>query len=328
VRAAVLNVQYQAQSQSRLLSPIFFWSLALATLIPVIWLGFGVEFLHQNESEIMAALMPIIAITGIGHVGATAYFYTDNDFFELIRQNKRRFFILPILAAGGCLAVFLTSALAWTLLLTGFLAWQLYHYQRQNYGLIAFAAQNAGLGRLPAELNRMLNFGVAGAVCNLIRRNDLKGAFASAAAYDLGVALFVVSTVLLIKLLVTTPQLRAALPVVIFTVSGWAFFLPSLVSTNELVGFWSYAIAHGAQYCIFMIVVSGNCKRGIVGLSIFVLIFAAMLVTFEHLNGSGAGLAAYTGIVMSHFLIDAKIWRLREPLQHHLIQERFNFIFS
>jgi drug/metabolite transporter superfamily protein YnfA len=105
------------------------------------------------------------------------------------------------------------------------------------------------------------------------------------------------------------------------------FFLPTLVSTNELVGFWSYAIAHGAQYLIFMVVLSGNRKRGTVGLSVFALVFAAMLVAFEHLNRSGAGLAAYTGIVMSHFLIDAKIWRLREPLQRNLIHQRFAFLF-
>ena len=127
----------------------FFWSLALATSVPLIWLGFGVELLHENKSQISTALAPIIAITGVGHVGATAFFYTDRDFFELIGQNRGRFFILPILAAGGCLALFSTSAPAWTLLVTAYLAWQMYHYQRQNYGLIAFAAQSAGLHPLP-----------------------------------------------------------------------------------------------------------------------------------------------------------------------------------
>jgi len=51
----------------------------------------------------------------------------------------------------------------WTVLLTGFLVWQLYHYQRQNYGLIALAAQSTGAGKMSSELNGMLNLGVAGA---------------------------------------------------------------------------------------------------------------------------------------------------------------------
>ena len=315
-------------SHKKISQKIFFYSLVLVTALPVIWLGFGLALFRQNDASTQAALLPLIAISGIGHVGATAFFYFDRDFFKLIGENKQRFFLWPVMLAIGCLAVFSTNAAAWTLCVTGFLAWQLYHFQRQNYGLIAFAAKSAGLSKLPRELNWMLNFGVAGAICNLLRRVELKGAFASAIAYDLSVALFVASTVLLLKVLLTTPRLRADLPVVIFTVLGWMFYLPTLVSTTDLVGYWSYAIAHGAQYVIFMIVVSGNRKHGTKALSLFLLLFAAMLLAFDHLNRSGAGMAAYTGLVMGHFLIDAKIWRLREPIQGSLIKQRFAFIFS
>jgi hypothetical protein len=315
-------------SQRKIPQKIFFYSLVLVTALPVMWLGFGLALFRQNDASTQAALLPLIAISGIGHVGATAFFYFDRDFFKLIGENKQRFFLWPAMLALGCLAVFATNVAAWTLLVTGFFAWQLYHFQRQNYGLIAFAARSAGLSRLPRELNWMLNFGVAGAICNLLRRIDLKGGFASAIVYDLSVALFLASTVLLLKVLLTTPRMRADLPVVIFTLLGWMFYLPTLVSTTDLVGYWSYAIAHGAQYIIFMIVVSGNRKHGTTVLSLFLVLFAAMLLAFDHLNRSGAGMAAYTGLVMGHFLIDAKIWRLREPLQGSLIKERFAFIFS
>jgi hypothetical protein len=315
-------------SQKKISQKIFFYSLVFVTALPVIWLGFGLALFRQNDASAQAALLPLIAISGIGHVGATAFFYFDRDFFKLIGQNKQRFFLWPAMLAIGCLAVFATNTAAWTLLVAAFFSWQLYHFQRQNYGLIAFAARSAGLGKLPDELTWMLNFGVAGAVCNLLRRIELKGALAPAIAYDLSVVLFLASTVLLLKVLLTTPRLRADLPVVIFTVLGWMFYLPTLVSTNDLVGYWSYAIAHGAQYIIFMIVVSGNRKHGTRALSLFLLLFAAMLVAFDHLNRSGAGMAAYTGLVMGHFLIDAKIWRLREPIQGSLIKQRFAFIFS
>ena len=121
MEAAAIDLQYSARHESGLMQRVFFWSLALATSVPLIWLGFGVELLHENKSQISTALAPIIAITGVGHVGATAFFYTDRDFFELIGQNRGRFFILPILAAGGCLALFSTSAPAWTLLVTAYL---------------------------------------------------------------------------------------------------------------------------------------------------------------------------------------------------------------
>jgi hypothetical protein len=31
---------------------------------------------------------------------------------------------------------------------------------------------------------------------------------------------------------------------------------------------------------------------------------------------------------MAHFVIDAKVWRMREPLQRQLLRERFGFLFS
>lgn len=327
METAALQVRSR-RNESRFLERAFFWSLALATGIPLIWIGFGVELLHENKRELMTALMPVIAVTGVGHVAATAFFYVDHDFFEIIRQNRRRFFVLPILAAGGCLALYSTSAAAWTFLMAAFLAWQLYHYQRQNYGLIAFAAQSAGLHPLPSELNRMLNLGVGVAVCNMIRRIDLANGFTAVALYDFSVLLFVASTIMLVRVLRAAPRLRTNPFVLAFTLLGWAFFVPTLVSTEELVGFWSYAIAHGAQYLIFMAVVSGNRKRGAFGLAVLVLISAAMYVGFGYLNGSARGPAVYTGLVMSHFLIDAKVWRVREPLQRALIRDRFSFVFG
>ena len=174
----------------------------------------------------------------------------------------------------------------------------------------------------------MLDLGVAVAVCNMCRRIDLAKGVAAVAFYDASILLFVASTIMLVRVLRAAPRFRTNPLVLAFTILGWAFFLPTLVSTDELVGFWSYAIAHGAQYLIFMSVVSGNRKRGAVGLAVLVLSFAAMYMGLSYLNGSARGAAVYTGLVMSHFLIDAKVWRIREPLQRALIQDRFSFVFG
>lgn len=318
--APFFDIHPATRLESQTSQRVFFCSLALATALPLIWLGFGVELFHESKVGMTAALLPIIAMTGVGHVGATAFFYFDREFSELIRHNRQRFFVWPMLAAVGCLAVFLTNAMVWTILLTGFLSWQLYHYHRQNYGMIAFAAQSVGCRKLPAELNWMLNLSVTAAA--------LRGAFASPVIYDLCVVLYVASTVMLFKILRAFTSARENLLLMVFTILAWAFFLPRLITTDPLVGFWSYAIAHGAQYIIFMVAISGNCKRSIIGLSTFVLVFAAVFVLFSHLNTSAPGSAIYTGLVMGHFLIDAKVWRLREPLQRNLIRSRFAFIFN
>jgi hypothetical protein len=320
VATSLLEIHSASRLESQTSQRLFFCSLALATALPLIWLGFGVELFHENKAWITAALLPVIAMTGVGHVGATAFLYFDREFSELIKQNRQRFFVWPMLAAAGCLALFSASDTVWTIILMGFLSWQLYHYHRQNYGIIAFAAQSVGCRKLPAELNWMLNLGVTAAT--------LRGAFASPVIYDLSIVLYVFSTVMLFKILRALTNARENPLLLVFTILAWAFFLPRLITTDPLVGFWSYAIAHGAQYLIFMIVISGNCKRSIIGLSVLVLVFASVFVLFSQLNTSEPGVAIYTGLVMGHFLIDAKVWRLREPLQRNLIQARFAFIFN
>src|SRR5260370_39842678 len=82
-------------SHKKISQKIFFYSLVLVTALPLIWLGFGVALFRQNDTSTQAALLPLIAISGIGHVGSTAFFYFDRHFFKLIGQNEQRFFLWP-----------------------------------------------------------------------------------------------------------------------------------------------------------------------------------------------------------------------------------------
>ena len=67
-------------AESRISQRVSFYSLVPVTALPLMWLGFGSELFHQNEADITAALLPVIAVAGIGHVGATAFFYFDRAF--------------------------------------------------------------------------------------------------------------------------------------------------------------------------------------------------------------------------------------------------------
>jgi hypothetical protein len=37
---------------------------------------------------------------------------------------------------------------------------------------------------------------------------------------------------------------------------------------------------------------------------------------------------AYTGVVVWHFLADARLWRLRDPEVRAIVRRRFDFLFS
>lgn len=62
-----------------------------------------------------------------------------------------------------------------------------------------------------------------------------------------------------------------------------------------------------------------------------VLIGGAILAAGSHLDGAGgvarAGYGAYLGAVMAHFVIDAGLWRLRDPFPRRFLAGRLPYLF-
>jgi hypothetical protein len=306
----------------------FFAGLAFVTALPLFGLGFGVGLTNPNGPHspvLLAALLPIIAATGYGHVASTAYLYADRGFWPLIRQNWARFVFFPALAVlvwGGAYRLGPAAAGVTKLI---FFVWLLYHYQRQNYGVIAFAAQDRKLGPLPKGVQAILNLSVAGGICTMLARPDL---LAQPIFRVAGIGLFAAATVVLGHLLMTNRRIATDPLVAGFTVLGWAFFLPTLMSRDLLVCFTPFAIAHGAQYLLFVAVISGGSGLKWGGPVIMGATTFGTWWLFTRLLGLPGGAAMLNGITIGHFVADAKIWRMREPMQRQLIRQRFGFLFS
>ena len=54
------------------------------------------------------------------------------------------------------------------------------------------------------------------------------------------------------------------------------------------------------------------------------MVFGAVAVTMN--NAPWAQI--YTGVVMWHFLVDARLWRLRDPAVREIVRARFAFVFD
>jgi hypothetical protein len=68
----------------------------------------------------------------------------------------------------------------------------------------------------------------------------------------------------------------------------------------------------------------------LLGLSVLGAVLLNAAVTAPDIADLPCGLAIYgvfVGIVMTHFVLDAGIWRLREPFQRGYMRERFSFVF-
>ena len=155
--------------------------------------------------------------------------------------------------------------------------------------------------------------------------------------HSVGLMIYALVAVAFCVALTRTPALRTNNLRLLFFVSSTLFFLPTYLFSTPMGGFYSYALAHGLQYLVFMSVVSID-RRNIGTRLLRLLIFAvvggifldrAMLAT-TWLAGPGgmALLGAFYGLVMSHFVLDAGIWRLREPFQRNYMRRKFAFVFE
>jgi hypothetical protein len=131
------------------------------------------------------------------------------------------------------------------------------------------------------------------------------------------------------------PTLRANPLRLGFLLVGAAFFLPTYLFDSATSATLGYAVAHGLQYLVFMAVV-GAKRKPLVSLALMaaiggagaVLLNAGMVAPDAGLPWGNALYGAFIGTVMAHFVLDAGIWRLREPFQRGYMRERFSFVFQ
>jgi hypothetical protein len=125
-----------------------------------------------------------------------------------------------------------------------------------------------------------------------------------------------------------TNRLRLA-----FFIFGTVFFLPIYLFDDPATAIAGYAIAHGLQYVVFMAFVGIDKRPLLPSLAILAgigAIYAALaLWLLDNVPQFGNGLfGAFIGLVMTHFVLDAGIWRLREPFQRGYMREKFSFVFG
>lgn len=297
----------------------FWFALGAVTLAP-----FGLILgLPANGSASLA--IGILIVVASAHVAATAAVFRDPEFRPIAARNRVRFFALPALLAAGFLAVALAlPPAAWNLVLMGMTAWQLQHYQRQSYGIAAFGCKANGIA-MPAGFSRAVDLSVIAGTLGVFANGSGVAFPASLAPATrvLAVLIYLAPVLWLIATFIASPALRRA-PIAASSIIAAILFLgPALLPSSQAVVFWSYSIAHGAQYFVFMLALGWAApQRGPVLLTLL-LATVFGVIAFPLMNQSEAWTAIYLGIAAGHFLIDAKVWKLREQPQRSIIGGRF-----
>ncbi len=284
------------------------------------------------------------------HVAATATLFAFPEVRGYARQRARRFIAFPL----GCLVVSIAAGATLprevsARLLLMFFGWQFWHYQKQNLGLAALAASATGaprLGRLERTAVRCA--GLAG-VLALVAHPGVLQLVPLRPPAELAGMMFTASRALLAitvgvtlapclpgRLRSSTGGLESA--AVLLLAVG--FPAPLMLTQSPYLALGGLTLAHGLQYLLLAgLVVAGpppttgrragaGALGGARGLLLLagVLALAGALAAASHLPTgpglTGAVFGGYVGIAVGHFLLDAGLWRLRDPFPRWWLSQR------
>ena len=272
------------------------------------------------------------------HVASTGWLYTLPEVRGYAGQRPARLVALPvalILASAAAAAVLPAAALAWGLLL--YYAWQFFHFQKQNLGLAAVAASSRRVASLrPAERRAIMIAGYAG-IAGLIAHPGLLQLriVPPGLAWLYPAAATVFAGAVRAGLAATARRSggdRSLSFSVVYLIS-LGFFLPVFVFRSPYAAVGGMTIAHGLQYLLLLGLVAAGRRRAagralrLAVLANIALAGGAALNAASHLHGAAAAagrlaFGAYLGAVMAHFVIDASLWRLRDPFPRAFLAAR------
>ncbi len=330
----------------------FLVALLISTWLPIAFFIFVVP--SRGELTGFAGIKTVFLFLGTAHVPATLFFYLDKNFSDIRRKHPVRYIYAPIflIIITGLLFAF-ANTITQAFVLLAYWAWQAFHYGRQNIGIYAFASI-AETGASPRKEEKLaIEFGTILAILGTFKilgtavaPQYLHRAFDL--FYQVGLVAFfavpVFSLVVYVKFFKHTTFLKTLL----FFTSVF-FFLPVFISTDNNIGFLSYAMAHGLQYIIFMTVISATTGgsiqsysyKSLAQLAVLLLIvgfafwrvndlrdFEIVKSTWTYARGADFLFGAVLGATMAHFVVDADAWRLSLESRREYIKKRFSFVFD
>jgi hypothetical protein len=331
---------------------LFTLALLLTTWIPMLF--FMAMGSITEPAAGLGMVKAVLLYVGGVHVASTLLLYLDKTFAPLVAENKLRYVYVPlglIVASGVIFSV--GGAVVQVSTYLAFWAWQAHHYGRQNIGVYSFAAMARGWRPHPLE-RRALQLASACGVGGTFK--VLAKDVSPAVMYSLFDALYRLSAVAFVGVLVFSVYVyvkrRAdfswSRTAFFFTLV--CFFLPMFLSDSRDVAFFSYAIAHGAQYLAFMAVISLDLgardgRRGVSSrmLGVAVLLVLLGLIGYRAADVRALGPIASSpmlmhvidflagiglGTTVAHFVIDAGAWRLSQSSAKRYVAQRFGFLFQ
>jgi hypothetical protein len=292
-----------------------------------------------DRFSLAANVYQVLVFLAVAHVPLTLFFWIDRRYRGYVNQHPAVFYGVPaliVVIAASMPVLFGASGAVYLFL--AYFAWLLWHYGRQNWGLLclcAVATKSPSPGALERWLFRIAPIGgILGAMPELAQTKESALASVSGSLFALGIGITAVVAIGWLYLLAQQIHSRVHLGRMVISALLCLFFVPTFL--NASYGVLAYATAHAAQYFVMMYTIAGDRKEGRWPVRMAALSVAAVIGYFLAMSMNDGGLwgdavmittAMGTGITMTHFFIDSRLWRLREPFQRQAIRQSFGFLF-
>lgn len=274
------------------------------------------------------------------HVAATGWLYTLRDVRRHAAAHRARYLWLPAgLVAASAAAAAATPPALFRWLLLPYFGWQFFHFQKQNLGMAALAARTCRVPPLRAGERRALLLAGWAGIIGLLTRPHLLGLplYAGASAVPAAIAAgFAAAVVAGLAALSRRPPAGRAGGFAAMYLVALLFPAPIFLFTSPYAAVGGMTAAHGLQYLLLVGLIAGGRPGTPARLARLALLAnialagGAVLAAFSHLHGGGPGVrllfGAYLGAVMAHFVIDAGLWRMRDPFPRRLLGSHLPFL--
>ncbi|TCJ30026.1 hypothetical protein [Nocardioides jejuensis] len=313
------------------------WWLVATVALTLSAICAGVLLAPPESSRVGPALTSLLFLGASVHVGSTAWFYGVPAVRCHMWRNPKRYLVVPAVLVVATVAAVLLVPRSWVPVgLLAFFAWQFFHFQKQNLGVAAIAARATGSPSLvPSERRAIVLAGCGGTAALVGRPELLRIAEAPEVPglFAVGVAVFAAAAGYgVVAVLSRTPTGRSPAFLVVYLTS-LLFFAPVFLFDSPYAAVAGITIAHGLQYLLLMGLLAAapneTGARSVVG--VLVLVNVAVVVGlglsqashFHEAHGwTRAFYGIYLGLVMSHFVIDAGLWRLRDEFPRAFLTQR------
>ncbi len=288
-----------------------------------------------------AALTWLLFLGSSVHVASTGWLLTLPEVRAHTARRALRYRWVPIglvLGAAAGAAALSPSTLTWFLL--PYFGWQFFHFQKQNLGVAALAASSQQIALLRRTERRALmvtgDAGIAGLMAHpsLLQLSIGPGI---GVVFDIAALVFTGAVAAGCTALVRRPARDRTPGFTIVYVVSLLFSLPIFVFSSPYAAVGGMTVAHGLQYLFLVSLVAGTGRgAGRVSRALafgnVALLGGALLSTASHLHGSAPVgrlvFGAYLGAVMAHFVIDAGLWRMRDPFPRRFMAQYLPFLVS